>query len=207
LQPDVDNNMTKFHTGINPALLLAVYTCKQENCQTFALDAGIPISKATMVSTGTKSRINCGGIKLKWRKWRHHPAINQTWNSWKTHWTAAFTDSHNINQMTAGNRTFANQAITDNKQAARMVTSLDNLVNDAIQKNNTVDKLVAANKRLAKALANKNAAIAHLCFLTAPTAPAIPATPASTDSYPCPAHWTPIKPVLAQHTGHPSNLN
>jgi hypothetical protein len=28
--------MTEFNTGISPALLLAVYTCKQEKCQTFA---------------------------------------------------------------------------------------------------------------------------------------------------------------------------
>jgi hypothetical protein len=32
-QPDVDNNITEFHTGINPHLPLAVYTCKQENAR------------------------------------------------------------------------------------------------------------------------------------------------------------------------------
>jgi hypothetical protein len=32
LQPDADDNMTKFHTGINPQHPLAVYTRKQEKC-------------------------------------------------------------------------------------------------------------------------------------------------------------------------------
>jgi hypothetical protein len=53
LQPDVNENMTEFHTGINQALPLAIYTHKQDDFQTFALNAGIPISEATMVSTGT----------------------------------------------------------------------------------------------------------------------------------------------------------
>jgi hypothetical protein len=78
LQPDVDDNLTKFHTGINPVLALAAYIRKQENCQTFALVAGIPISKATMVLTGTKATINCGGMELTWRKLRRCPSINQT---------------------------------------------------------------------------------------------------------------------------------
>jgi hypothetical protein len=68
-QPDVDNNMTEFHTGIDPHLPHAIYTCKQEKCQTFALNAGIPISEATMVSTGTKASITCGGMELAWREW------------------------------------------------------------------------------------------------------------------------------------------
>ena len=148
--------MTKFHTSINPALPLAIYTRKQENCQTFALNAGIPISKVTMVLTSTKAAFNCGSMELTWCEWCHCPAINQTCNNWKIHWTAAFTESRDINQMTAGNRTFANQAITDDKQATRMVTLLDNMANAAIQKNNTVDKLVAANEHLAKALADAN---------------------------------------------------
>jgi hypothetical protein len=68
-------------------------------------------------------------MELAWRKWCHCPAIDQMWNNCKMHWTAAFTESHNINRMTAGNHTFVNQAITDDEQAARMVTSLDNLAN------------------------------------------------------------------------------
>jgi hypothetical protein len=194
MQPDVNNNVTEFHTGIYPALPLAIYTCKQENFQTFMLNAGIPISKATMVLTRTKAGINCGGMKLTWRIWRHCPAINQTWNNWKMHLTVAFTKSRNINHMTAGDCTFSNKAITNDKQATRMVTSLDNLANAAIQKNNTINKLLTANKRLAKALVNANAAIACLHFLTAPTAPATPATPDGTNNRPCPAHWTIIKP-------------
>jgi hypothetical protein len=32
-QPDLDNNMSKFHKGINPSFPLAVYTRKQENAR------------------------------------------------------------------------------------------------------------------------------------------------------------------------------
>jgi hypothetical protein len=35
-QPNIDKNMVKFVTGIKPSLPLAVHTCKQEKCQTFA---------------------------------------------------------------------------------------------------------------------------------------------------------------------------
>jgi hypothetical protein len=161
-QPVIDDNMVDFHTGIDAQLPLAVYTRKQEKCQTFALDAGIPISEATMVSTGTKAAINCGGMELGWREWKRCPFVDQTWNNWKTHWTAAFAESCDITRMTAGDCAFANQAATEAKQAKRMDTSLDNLANAAIKKNNTGDKLVAANERLAKALADANSALARL---------------------------------------------
>jgi hypothetical protein len=97
-QPDIDNNMAESVTGIDANLPLAVYTHKQEKCQNFALDAGIPISKATMFSTGTKAAINCGGMELAWREWKCLPIVDQTWNNWKIHWTAAFTESHDINR-------------------------------------------------------------------------------------------------------------
>jgi hypothetical protein len=69
-QPNVDNNMAKFVTGIKPFLPLAVYTRKQEKCQMFAQDVGVLISEATMVTTGTKAALNCGGVELAWRKWK-----------------------------------------------------------------------------------------------------------------------------------------
>jgi hypothetical protein len=63
-QPNVDNNTGEFAAGIKPSLPVAVYTHKQEKCQTFAQDAGVPISEATMVTTGTKAALNCGGMEL-----------------------------------------------------------------------------------------------------------------------------------------------
>jgi hypothetical protein len=59
--------MAKFFTGIKPSLPLAVYSHKQEKCQTFAQDAGVPISEATMVTTGMMAALNCGGVELTWR--------------------------------------------------------------------------------------------------------------------------------------------
>jgi hypothetical protein len=152
--------MAEFHTGVNATLSLAIYTRKQEKCQTFALDTGVPISKATMVTTGTKAALNCGGMELAWQEWKRRPLFNQTWNNWKQHWTAAFTKSRDIHPMTSNDGAFANQAAAEAKQAAMMARSLDNLANAALQKNDTVEHLVRANKRLAKALVDANAAIA-----------------------------------------------
>jgi hypothetical protein len=61
-QPDLDDNLMEFNTGINPILPLAVYTRKQEKCQVFANDAGVPISDATMITTGTKHAIATGCV-------------------------------------------------------------------------------------------------------------------------------------------------
>ena len=38
VQDDINANMAKFNEGINPTLLLTVYTQKQETCQEFAQD-------------------------------------------------------------------------------------------------------------------------------------------------------------------------
>jgi hypothetical protein len=89
-QPDLEDNLTDFNTGINPILPLAVYTRKQEKCQVFAHDAGVPISNATMVTTGTKHALTTGNMTLAWRKWKRCPIANHTWPNWKAHWTVAF---------------------------------------------------------------------------------------------------------------------
>jgi hypothetical protein len=65
-QPNLDDNMTDFNTGINPSLPLAVYTCKQEKCQVFAADAGVPISNKLMVTTGSKHALPSGNMTLGW---------------------------------------------------------------------------------------------------------------------------------------------
>ncbi len=65
-QPDLNNNATNFNQGFDPKLPLAIYTCKQKKCQTFAQDAGIPISEEMMVMTGTKHALNCGKMTPAW---------------------------------------------------------------------------------------------------------------------------------------------
>ena len=66
-QPNLDNNLANFNMGINPSLPFAVYMRKQECCQLFVLDAAVPISKATMVTTGTKHALACGNMAMVWR--------------------------------------------------------------------------------------------------------------------------------------------
>ncbi len=69
-QPDLDDNMTNFHSGIDSGLPLAVYMRKQEKCQVFAANTRVPISDKTMVTTGTKHTLACGNMTLAWRKWK-----------------------------------------------------------------------------------------------------------------------------------------
>ena len=89
--------------------------------------------------------------------------------------------------MTLHDGAFANQAAAEAEQAAMMARSLDNLANAALQKNDTVEHLVRANKRLAKALADANAAIAQLHL------PAT-ASAASGSSGVRPTHWATSPP-------------
>jgi hypothetical protein len=151
--------MAKFFNCIESSLLLAVYTCKQEKCQTFAQDADVPMSKAMMVTTGTKASLNCSGMELAWLEWRQRPFMEHTWNNWKLHWTAAFSETCDVNRMTTNNTAFANHTAAEAAQASMMAKSLDSLANATIQKNDTMEKLVTANKKLAKSLANANRVI------------------------------------------------
>jgi hypothetical protein len=64
LQPDVNDNMQDSMTENNAMLPLAVYTHKQEKCQAFAQDTEVPISEATMITTGTKAALSCGNMNL-----------------------------------------------------------------------------------------------------------------------------------------------
>jgi hypothetical protein len=84
-QPDLDDNMTDFHSGIDLGPPLAVYTRKQEKCQVFATNARVPISDKTMITTGTKHALACGNMTLAWHKWKHCPLFNYTWPNLKSH--------------------------------------------------------------------------------------------------------------------------
>jgi hypothetical protein len=84
-QPDLDDNMTDFHSNINSGLPLAIYTRKQEKCQVFAANAGVPISNETMVTIATKHALACGNMTLAWREWKHCPILNHNWPNWKAH--------------------------------------------------------------------------------------------------------------------------
>jgi hypothetical protein len=114
-QPNLDDNLMEFNTGINLILPLAVYTRKQEKCQVFANNAGVPISDTTMVTTGTKHALATGNMTLAWQEWNHRPIAYCTWPNWKAHWIAAFAKMCNIKCMTAGESAFgANLSRTQN---------------------------------------------------------------------------------------------
>jgi hypothetical protein len=120
-QPNLDDKMNEFNIGINSGLpLLAVYTRKQEKCQVFAADAGVPISDKLMVTTGSKHVLSSGNMTLGWREWKRRPANEHTWANWKIHWMAAFAKMRDISRMTTCDTAFgANQAV-EIEQAQQM---------------------------------------------------------------------------------------
>eukprot|EP00804_Cyclotella_cryptica_P020406 CCRYP_012624-RA/>CCRYP_012624-RA protein AED:0.67 eAED:0.42 QI:0/0/0/0.75/0/0/4/0/921 len=161
-QDKIDSNMSTFLKGMDPSLPLSVYTRKQEHCQDFAADAHVPISEATMVTTGTKHAIQCCDFTGAWKEWNRRPDAEKTWPNWKIHWTRAFQENRDIRRLTGS--TFRHQAnsVINDDLSKNMVLSLDNLANAAIQKNNTVKKLVLTNNQLAAANATLTDHIARL---------------------------------------------
>jgi hypothetical protein len=185
-QPDLNDNLADFNTGIDPGLPLAVYTRKQERCQVFALDTAVPISKATMVTTGTKHSDACSNMTMAWREWNHCAIADHTWSNWKTHWMAAFAKMRNINCMTLSEAAFGANAAEEEHQACQIPTLLNNLANALIQKIVTIDNLVASNVQLTHAFQKMQAAMVRMF----PTGQLHPATYQAPASHQLPA-WLP----------------
>ena len=195
-QPDLDDNMTEFNIGIDAGLPLAVYTRKQEKCQVFAADAGVPISDELMVTTGSKHALSSGNMTLNWREWKRRPANQHTWANWKLHWTAAFAEMRDISRMTTGDTTFGANQAAEIEQAQQMATSLDNLANASIQKNATIDNLVATNAALSRAIQDIQRTLATMmtAHTPAPGAPALTPPPGQPTGD-RPSHWATVKPA------------
>ena len=200
-QPDLDDNMTEFNIGIDSGLPLAVYTRKQEKCQIFVADAGVPISDELMVTTGSKHALSSGNMTLNWREWKRRPAIEHTWANWKLHWTAAFAEMRDISRMTTGDTTFGANQAAEIKQAQQMAASLDNLANASIQKNTTIENLVATNAALTRSIQDIQRTLATQPMERGPQhqehqSPVHPPPGQPTGENPPgrPSHWATVKP-------------
>jgi hypothetical protein len=198
-QPDLDDNMTEFNIGIDSGLPLAIYTRKQEKCQVFAADAGVPISDELMVTTGSKHVLSSGNMTLNWRGWKRRPANEHTWVNWKLHCIAAFAKMHDISCMTTGNTTFGANQAAEIEQVQQMATSLDNLANASIQKNATIDSLVATNAAFSKAIQDIQRTLATMMTTHTPAPGALalapPSQPTGENPPARPPHWAPVKPA------------
>ncbi|KAL7476783.1 hypothetical protein ACHAW6_002619 [Cyclotella cf. meneghiniana] len=155
--------MDAFQHGINPSLPLSIYICKQENCQDFAHDARVPISKQTMATTGTKHALQCGDFTEAWMEWSHRAETQKTWTNWKNHWTQAFNENRAIQHLTGG--IFRANATIEDELYEKMVTSLDNLSNAAVQKNNTIEKLIETNRQQQETIHKLQAQNGELLYL------------------------------------------
>jgi hypothetical protein len=161
-QLEIDSNLESFNEGIDPSKTLAVYTRKQELCQETANDADVPITEATMVTTGTKHAVATGGMDQAWKEWMRTLAANRTWPNWKTHWTAAFQDKRELVKLTGiAFNGMANSA-QESELGDKMVSALDNLANAAVQKNDTFEQLVLSNKTLTESIRSQQDEIKKL---------------------------------------------
>jgi hypothetical protein len=218
-QPDLNNNLAYFNRGIYPGLPLAVYTRKQERCQVFALNAAVPISETTMVTTGTKHALACGNRTMAWCKWNRRAIADYMWSNWKAHWMAAFAETRDIDHMTPGKAAFGANAAEEEHQACQITALLNNLANALIQKNVMINNLIASNAQLAQALQEMQAAMVRmfpagqphpapyqasvsyqpLLWVPNPPEAASPpaASPAPTQATrgPCPSYWGAVKPA------------
>jgi hypothetical protein len=186
--------MTKFKTVIDPGFPLAINTCKQEKCQVFAANTGVPISNELMATTGSKHALSSSNMTLGWREWKRRPAIEHTWANWKIYWTAAFAEMHDISRMTTSKTTFGAYQAAEMEQAQQMATSLDNLGDASIQKNATIDNLVATSAALSKAIQDIQCTFATMMTNQTPT-PGMPTLPGQpTRERARPTHWTTVKP-------------
>ncbi|KAL7474005.1 hypothetical protein ACHAW6_000007, partial [Cyclotella cf. meneghiniana] len=155
--------MDAFQQGIDPSLLLSVYVRKQENCQDFANNARVPISKQTMITTGTKHALQCVNFTKAWKEWNRCTDTQKTWSNWKNHWTQAFKKNRAIQRLTGGS--FRANATIEDEFSKKMVTSLDNLANAAVQKNNTFEKLIETNKQQQETIHKLQAQHGELLYL------------------------------------------
>ena len=78
VQPDINANKIIFEKGIETRQPLTVYIEKQEICQKFSIQAGLPITNMEMHMTRTKAAIQCGThFKDNWEAWNR--IANKTW--------------------------------------------------------------------------------------------------------------------------------
>ena len=65
-----------------------------------AEDAHVPITEATMVTTGTKHAVATGVMDDAWRVWTRLPNDQKTWVQWKTMWSRAFLEKRELVSLT-----------------------------------------------------------------------------------------------------------
>ena len=99
-QAEVDDNLNKFNKPINASQTLAVYIRKQELFQEMAEYAHVPITNATMVTTGIRHTVATGGMDDAGRVWMRLPNDQQTWVQWKMMWSGAFLGKKELFRIT-----------------------------------------------------------------------------------------------------------
>ena len=83
-----------------PAELSPSTLWKQELCQEMAKEVNVPITEATMVTTGNKHAVATSGMDDAWFGWMQLPNDQKTWVRWKTMWGGAFLEKRELIRLT-----------------------------------------------------------------------------------------------------------
>ena len=127
-----------------------------------AEDAHVPITEATMVTTGNKHAIANGGMDAAWRVWMRLPNDQKTWVRWKNMSSGAFLEKRELFRLTGiAYNGIGNQA-AETEMGNTMIVTLENLLNADVQKNNIVERLVISHLSLSASLAARNTEIDRL---------------------------------------------
>ena len=100
----------------------------------------MPITKATMVTTGTKHAVPTGGLEQEWKLW-NSPTQAKTWPNWKTYWTAAFRGKCELIKLTGSSFNNMANSAHEAELGDKMVDSFDRLANAAVQKTDDIGRL------------------------------------------------------------------
>ena len=161
-QAEVNANLDTSNEPIDTSRTLAVCIRKQKLFQEMDEDANVPITKATMVTMGTKHAVATSGMDDARHGWMWLPNDQQTWVCWKTMWGGAFLKKRKLVRLTGiAYNGMVNEA-AEMQICNTMAVALDNLANSAVQKNNTVERLVISKSSLSASLAVRDTKITRI---------------------------------------------
>ena len=106
-----------------------------------------PITEATMINTSLIHVIATRLMKTVYHEWKQLNDGDKMWSKFKEHFSNAFNELQELNEITAGGARFWTNTIEFTPMAINKISSaLDNLANAIVQKKHAVDKLAGALK-------------------------------------------------------------
>lgn len=140
----------EFASNYDPDRSIACYWKMMDDTTQLADDAGIPFSAAQILQQATFQMKKCGLYKDEMKEWKRKPVDEQTWANFKTHFSDAYfelKEDNDIGTKAAGFHT-ANLAETKQEHQALMADALNNMANAVTADTKAMAEQTGANKTL-----------------------------------------------------------